>query len=96
VPRDGRHDRPPSGSGGPADVSPPGAVLSFVLPGSELGGDKIASFCNFIHFLASVEAADEWTRQRPGTFVISIEEGFEIGRRTNAAQLGEALRAAAG
>jgi hypothetical protein len=32
-----------------------------------------------------------WTRRNPGTFVISIEQGFEIGRRTNAAQLGAAL-----
>jgi hypothetical protein len=31
-------------------------------------------------------------RRHPGTFVTSIEDGFEIGRRTNAAQWGDALR----
>lgn len=79
------------GPEGTADLSPPSAVLSFLLPGSRLGGDTIASFCSFIHFFASREAAAQWTAARPGTFVISIAEGFEIGRRTNAAQWGDAL-----
>ena len=84
------------GPEGPADISPPGAVLSFLLPGSRFGDDTIASFCNLIHYFSSPEAAEEWTEERPGTFVISIEQGFEIGRRTNAAQLAEALHAAQG
>jgi alkylmercury lyase len=75
------------GPEGPSDVSPATAVLSFILPGSAQGDDSIESFCRFIHFFASAEAADEWTRQYPGTFVISVEQGFEIGRRTNAAVL---------
>ncbi len=75
---------------GPADVSPPAAVLSFVLPDARHGDDTIASFCNLIHYFASPRAAERWTAERPGTFVVSIEDAFEIGRRTNAAQWGEA------
>jgi alkylmercury lyase len=82
------------GPEGPAAVSPSEAVLSFLLPSSEFGEDTFASFCNFIHYFSSREVAEQWTREHPGTFVVSIEQGFDIGRRTNAAQLGEALRRA--
>jgi alkylmercury lyase len=79
------------GPRGPADVAPPEGVLSFLLPDSLFGEDTLGSFCNFIHFFASPQAAEKWTAKRPHTFVISIEDAFEIGRRTNAAQWGEAL-----
>jgi len=79
------------GPGGPSAVSPPDAALSFIRPGASFGQDTIASFCRFVHFFASPEAARQWTRRHPGTFDISIEQGFEIGRRSNAAQLGTAL-----
>jgi alkylmercury lyase len=83
------------GSGGPAGVSPPGAVLSFIRPAGSFGDDVIENFCRFVHFFASPEAAATWTDGHPGTFVISIEQGFEIGRRTNAAQWAAALPRAA-
>jgi hypothetical protein len=44
-----------------------------------------------VRFFASPEAAKEWTRSHPGTYVIPIADGYEIGRRTNAAQWGELL-----
>jgi alkylmercury lyase len=79
------------GPEGPRDVSPAGAVLSFLRPATSFGDDVIHSFCRFVHFFASPAAAATWTAGHPGTFVISIEEGFEIGRRTNAAQWGDLL-----
>lgn len=79
------------GPDGPADLSPAEAVMSFIDPGESFGDDVIQSFCRFVHFFASPEAAEEWTRSHPGTYVIPIENGYEIGRRTNAAQWGELL-----
>lgn len=79
------------GPEGPTHVSPPRAALSFLLPDSTFGDDTIESFCAFIHYFASAEAVSEWTKQHPATFVISIEHGFDIGRRTTAAQFGDAL-----
>jgi alkylmercury lyase len=79
------------GADGPSELSPSDAVLSFIRPGAAFAEDTIASFCRFVHFFASTQAAETWTRRHPGTFVISIEQGFEIGRRSNAAQLGAAL-----
>jgi len=56
------------------------------------GDDTIESFCGSIHFFASRETAEAWTAHHPGTFVISIEDGFDIGRHTNAAHYGDVLR----
>jgi alkylmercury lyase len=75
----------------PADVAPPEAVLSFLLPDSLFGEDTLGSFCSFIHFFTSPQAAEKWTAKRPHTFVVSIEDAWEIGWRTNAAQWGDAL-----
>ena len=79
------------GPEGPANVSPPEAVMSFIDPGEPFGDDVIQSFCRFVHFFASPQAAEEWTRAHPGTFAIPIDDGHDIGRRTNAAQWGELL-----
>jgi alkylmercury lyase len=79
---------------GPSELSPTEAVLSFLLPGAAYANDVIAGFCRFVHFFASPEAGERWTARHPGCFVISIAEGFEIGRLTNDAQFGEALHGA--
>jgi alkylmercury lyase len=76
---------------GPSELSPFEAALSFVLPGAAYANDVIAGFCRFVHFFASPEAAETWTAEHPGSFVISVAEGFEVGRITNAAQFGQAL-----
>ena len=65
--------------------------MSFIDPDESFGDNVIESFCRFVRFFASPEAAEEWTRSHPGTYVIGIEDGYEIGRRTNAAQWGELL-----
>jgi hypothetical protein len=55
--------------------------------------ETISSFCHFVHFFASEAAALEWTAKHRHTFVLSIEEGFEIGRLANNAKFGAALAA---
>jgi alkylmercury lyase len=79
------------GPEGPSEISPPDAAMSFIVPGASFDEDTIGSFCRFVHFFATPQAAETWTRRHPGTFVISIQQGFDVGRRTNAAQLGAAL-----
>ena len=62
-----------------------------IRPRAKLAEDTIASSCRFVHFFASTEATEAWALRHPGTFVISIEQGFEVGRRSNAARLCAAL-----
>lgn len=64
--------------------SHPDAVVSFLLPGREFDADVIQSFCHFVHFFSSRTAGEAWTADHPGTFLLSIEEAFELGRRVNA------------
>jgi hypothetical protein len=44
-----------------------------------------------VHFLSSAEAGDRWLVGHPSGFVLSIEEGFHLGRLTNDAAFGVAL-----
>jgi alkylmercury lyase len=79
---------------GPREVDPAGTVLSFLAPERPFGADVVRSFCHFVHFFASPQAAREWTAWHPGTFTLSLDQGFRLGRRTNQAAFGSALRKA--
>lgn len=70
------------GPDGVSDVFPQGAVLSFLRPTAEMTDDVIDSFCHFVRFFASTEAAESWIANHPGTFVIGMDEAFDLGRRT--------------
>jgi alkylmercury lyase len=80
------------GPDGPTHARPSGTVLSFLAPERPFDADIVSSFCHFVHFFASASAAAEWTEQHPGTFTISLEEAFTLGRRTNQATFASALR----
>jgi alkylmercury lyase len=76
-------------------VTPAGAVLSFLRREQPFDADTIKTFCHFIHFFADEQAAGECTARHPGTFVLSIEDGVELARRTNQASFGAVLPARA-
>lgn len=86
-------------------VVPAETVVSFITPStlscsdeSRCGGPtaaterSIAEFCGFIHFFASREAGERWTAERPGTFLLSLDAAFDLGRRTNRALFGDPTR----
>jgi alkylmercury lyase len=72
-------------------VNPDSAVLSFLRPDGPFDGDVIRSFCHFVHFFASPEAAAQWIERHPHTFALSLDEGVELARRRNRELLGAAL-----
>ena len=74
-----------------SDLRPAEAVVSLLVPDRPLEDDVIASFCRFVHFFASPEAAATWTSEHEGMFVISVEDAFEVGRLVNRVRFGEAL-----
>jgi alkylmercury lyase len=69
-----------------ADIAPDGTVLSFLHRDQPFDADAIATFCHYVHFFADRAAAEQWTRQHEGTFVISLADGVEIARLANAAR----------
>jgi alkylmercury lyase len=76
---------------GPDRVSPAGTVLSFLAPERPFDAHVVRSFCHFVHFFASEQAARKWTAEHPGTFTVSVDDSFRLGQRTNAAGFGAAL-----
>ncbi|MFQ5747038.1 MAG: organomercurial lyase [Gemmatimonadota bacterium] len=78
------------------ESEPSGIVVSFITP-SDLSCNpegcgetatvvaerSISRFCDFVHFLASRSAGQTWIANNPGTFLLTLEEAFDLGRRTN-------------
>ena len=59
------------------ETSHPELTLSFKEV-TEWTGDVVTSFCHFIHFFVDRESAEAWTRQRPGTFPLSLDDGLRL------------------
>jgi alkylmercury lyase len=71
-------------------VKPLSTVLSMLLPEvDDCRQDVIASFCHFVHFFKNDEAARKWAATRPGTRIISLDDGLQLGRMKNEWQFGE-------
>jgi alkylmercury lyase len=66
-------------------VEPPSAVMSLLLPSAETfradALKAIATFCHYIFFFPDRETGVAWTRAHADTTVISVAEGFELGRQ---------------
>ncbi|MGO9644496.1 MAG: organomercurial lyase [Candidatus Bathyarchaeia archaeon] len=71
-----------------ARYDPPSAVVSIITPktttktGSESAEEIWPVFCHYVHFFSTSEAASEWfsTRNMKAA-ILSIEEGYLVGRR---------------
>ncbi len=79
--------------GGILSAKPLPAALSFILPNeADIQRSITETFCCHVHFFASAQAGEQWAATRPGTLIVSLEEGREIGARKNEAQFGSLLR----
>jgi len=65
---------------GVRDVTPPGAVVSMVIPDGPFGYDVIESFCHKVLFFASEESGRSWVAEHEGTTLLTVQEAFEVGR----------------
>jgi alkylmercury lyase len=64
-------------------VSPAEAVLSMLVPETAFDDNVILSFCHYVHFFTSAQAAEPWLAGHPGTFVLPVEQAFELGQLAN-------------
>jgi alkylmercury lyase len=81
------------GPNGPADLAPREAVVSFLVPEQRFDANVLQSFCHFVHFFASPDAAARWAAEHPETFQLSIDDAYRLGHLTNHAAFGAALDA---
>lgn len=72
-------------------INPKGSVISFLAPDRTFDQNVIVNFCHFVHFFISHETGRAWTARHPGTFLLSVEDGYALGQLTNARNFGEAL-----
>jgi alkylmercury lyase len=82
------------GPGGVVETSHPGAVVSFLPPDGAFDADMVQRFCHFVHLFATPEAGEAWVAERPGTFLLSLHEGFNLGDLTNRRHFPTALEGA--
>ena len=69
-------------------------VVSFVDPArSDAEGNRmISTFSHHILFFSTRQEGERWaSEQGEGAFILSLDEAFELGRRTNRLMYGEAL-----
>lgn len=72
-------------------LGPEGAVMSMLEPPEDMMEDIVSKFCHQVFFFRDAQAGAEWTGQHPGTRLMSIHDGFELGRLKNIARFGDAL-----
>lgn len=65
--------------GGVEQVEPPEAVVSLVAPGAS--ADIRHSFCDYVNFFSSSEAASAWLSEHPGATTLPVKEAYQLGRR---------------
>jgi len=77
---------------GVREVTPSGARLSFVTPdAADCHTDIRGAFCCHVHFLESDAAAARWRAVHDDALILSLAEGFELGRIRNDTRFSEML-----
>lgn len=72
--------------------SHPDIVVSFVTPDvEELRTNATTSFCHFVYFFKDRLAGEAWTKKHDGTFLLSLNEAFAVGKKLNAARYNQIL-----
>ncbi len=74
------------------NFSPDGAVISFLSPATSFDMNVIAGFCHYVLFFNSEESGNKWLANHKDTVLLTLDEAREIGRVTNEATFGAALR----
>ena len=72
-------------------VAPRGTMVSMLEPREDMLADVVTRLCHYIHFFASEASGRAWITKHPGAMLLSLEDAFELGRRTNQMRYGEAL-----
>jgi len=64
------------------ETQPEAPLITFIKPDLEaLKANVTHSFCQYIFFTASEEAGKEWKETQKDGFLISLDQGFELGQK---------------
>jgi len=70
---------------GVSDLDPADAVVSLLNPDGPFDENVRETFCHYVLFFASPDAAETWIEDNPGTFWLPVTDAFEVAVRQNAA-----------
>jgi hypothetical protein len=62
-------------------ASHPDSTLSFLRHGQPWGDDVMTTFCHYVPHFTGPASARRWTAAHPGTFMMSLGDAAELGRR---------------
>lgn len=79
------------GDEGLLDISPQTAVLSMLEPDGSFDHQVVETFCHYVWYFASPESGTAWTRDHPGTFLLTAKEADTMARRAWPALVRQAL-----
>lgn len=72
--------------------SPQGVMVSFLTPDEDkLSENIIANFCHYVHFFVSTEAGEQWFASHEGSFLLSLNDAFMVGKKMNAVRYKQSL-----
>ena len=72
-------------------LSPSATVLSMIEPRADMIEDIRGRLCSYIHFFAERAASAAWVAEHPDTLLLSVADGFELGRRRNRSRFADVL-----
>jgi len=76
---------------GVTDLVPATTRMSMLAPDGVFDHDVVQSFCNFVHFFGSDTSGQEWVADHPGTFLLTVDEAFDVANRSWPALFRDAL-----
>jgi len=66
--------------------------VSFLLPDEKAVQENVTtSFCCHVRFFSSRAAGGTWTAQNEGTFLLTLDDAFKVGKKVNAARYANVL-----
>lgn len=81
-------------------ISPEGVIaalseqimVSFLIPHkNKLNENTTTDFCQYVHFFNSLEAGEKWIANHKGTFLLSLNDAFTVGKLMNAVRYKQTL-----
>ncbi len=77
---------------GVKELDPSDAVTSFLTTdATSIIENIVSNFCHYIYFFPSPETGGQWVSENKGTFLLSIEDAYNLGRRKNQIQYPDVL-----
>ncbi len=66
-------------------------VVSFLKPDLNDFDNIITNFCHFVYFFSNRTSGEQWCAENNDTFLITLDDAFRVGKKTNAMRYNYAL-----